>query len=71
MADEADQASVVIESSTAHNVASVQAQMEGAGREYCSDCDEVLSAARRAAAPWAVRCVPCADIKERKEAHRR
>lgn len=31
----------------------------------CSDCGEAIGAARKAAAPWAVRCVACQQQHER------
>ncbi len=35
------------------------------GREDCVDCGEVLNPARRAAAPFAVRCLECQQANER------
>lgn len=35
------------------------AQVAGVGSANCIDCGEPIEAARRAAAPWAVRCLHC------------
>ncbi len=71
MADDADLAGEVIELTSAHNILLLRAAVTGDGQEYCEDCGDDLSPARRKAAPWAIRCVPCADIHERKGVHRR
>lgn len=39
-------------------------QTAGKGQDWCEDCGEDIPQERRAAAPWAVRCVPCQEIKE-------
>lgn len=35
------------------------AGVTGVGSVLCIDCGEVIETARRAAAPWAVRCLHC------------
>jgi RNA polymerase-binding transcription factor DksA len=38
------------------------------GTAVCQDCDREISAERRAVAPFAVRCLPCQWLAERKVA---
>lgn len=71
MADDADFAGDVTEKTKDISVSAIRASLEGDGQDYCEDCGEDLTPARRAAAPWAVRCVPCAGALELKNAHRR
>lgn len=66
MANDADIADVLIEHSTARNVSAIQRLTAGSGQDYCEDCGDDLSIERRKAAPWAIRCVPCASIREQK-----
>jgi phage/conjugal plasmid C-4 type zinc finger TraR family protein len=51
-------------------VALVQARLQGQGAEFCIDCDEEIPAKRRAAAPWAQRCISCQDDHDKREARR-
>jgi len=51
-------------------VALVQARLQGQGAEFCIDCDEEIPAKRRAAAPWAERCISCQDDHDKREACR-
>jgi len=51
-------------------VALVQARLQGKGAEFCIDCDEEIPAKRRAAAPWAERCISCQDDHDKREARR-
>lgn len=46
-------------------IAAAQAVVCRAGTETCVDCDAVIPAARRAVAPFAVRCVDCQKSHER------
>jgi RNA polymerase-binding transcription factor DksA len=71
MADDADLAGDLIELASANNILLLRAAVTGKGQEYCEDCGEGLSPARREAAPWAIRCVPCASVYEQKQTHRR
>lgn len=41
-----------------------RAVVEGAGAVECVDCGEEISAARRAAAPFATRCLACQNHAE-------
>ena len=71
MADHADFAGEIIEETTVRNVSSIRAELDGDGQDYCEECGDDLSVERREAAPWAIRCVPCAGVFERKQALRR
>ncbi|RCV89693.1 TraR/DksA C4-type zinc finger protein [Billgrantia montanilacus] len=37
----------------------------------CDDCGGEIPAARRQAAPWAITCIECQGIRERRAAQRR
>lgn len=41
------------------------------GREECVDCDDPIPADRRAALPYAVRCIDCAVIADQRARRRR
>ena len=71
MADDVDFAGELTELTKAHSILLLRAAVAGEGQEYCEDCGEDLSPARREAAPWAIRCVPCESIYEKKQKHRR
>lgn len=47
-------------------VALVQARLQGQGAEECEECGIEIPEARRRAAPWAVCCVECQGIRERR-----
>jgi len=64
--DPADKASAHQMLSEMQGVADVRARLQGQGAELCIDCDEEIPAARRRAAPWAVCCVECQGIRERR-----
>ena len=51
-------------------VAAVREKLQGQGAEFCIDCDEAIPAKRRAAAPWAQRCISCQDDHDKREARR-
>lgn len=38
----------------------------GPSRTFCSDCGDMIPAARRQAVPGCVRCVDCEEIHERR-----
>lgn len=46
----------------------VLAAVTGMGSPICIDCGDEIEPARRAAAPWAVRCVSCQQDFERRAA---
>ena len=71
MADDADLAGDLIELASANNILMLRAAVKGEGQEYCEDCGDDLTPERRKAAPWAIRCVPCASVYEQKQTHRR
>jgi phage/conjugal plasmid C-4 type zinc finger TraR family protein len=43
----------------------VKALVGGTGAADCKDCGSEIPAARRAAAPWAKRCITCQEAFER------
>lgn len=68
--DVTDRASGLEEADRIGGVQSVRARMQGQGAEFCADCDEEIPAKRRAAAPWAERCISCQDDHDKREARR-
>lgn len=70
-ADPVDRAGGMVEVERLSGIAVVRAQMQGAGQDDCEDCGCQIPAARRAAAPWAIRCAPCQEIEDQKGRHRR
>lgn len=71
MADGVDFAGELTELTKAHSILLLRAAVTGKGQECCEDCGDDLSPERRKAAPWAIRCVPCASVYEQKQTHRR
>lgn len=49
----------LIEAELADEVAAASAAVSGRGSDTCLDCGSPISPERRAAAPFAVRCVEC------------
>ena len=70
-ADPVDRAGGMVEGERLSGVAAVLAQMSGKGQDDCEDCGCEIPPARRAAAPWAIRCAPCQEIEDQKGRHRR
>lgn len=70
-ADPVDRAGGMVEVERLSGIAVVRAQMQGAGQDDCEDCGCQIPAARRAAAPWAIRCAPCQEVEDQKGRHRR
>lgn len=68
--DVTDRATGLEEADRIGGVALVQARLQGQGAEFCIDCDEEIPAKRRAAAPWAERCISCQDDHDKREARR-
>lgn len=66
VADEIEIAGEYTQRKTDERTSLIRAQVQGEGQEHCEDCGLDLTPERRAAAPWAIRCVPCADLLERK-----
>jgi phage/conjugal plasmid C-4 type zinc finger TraR family protein len=54
-----------VELETAARVAQVQGAVRGQGSDDCNDCGAPIDAARRQAAPFAVRCAQCQAAVER------
>lgn len=50
-------------------IARAVSAVTGTGSAICIDCGARIEAARRAAAPWAVRCIHCQLQFEREGAH--
>ena len=64
--DESDRASASEAATVIGGVAAVLGRMQGQGADHCEDCGLMIPHARRKAAPWAVRCVDCQGIRERR-----
>ena len=64
--DVTDRASGLEEADRIGGVALVRERLLGQGAEECEECGIDIPAARRRAAPWAVCCVECASIRERR-----
>lgn len=65
-ADLGDRATCIEGIERAAGVAAVQARMQGAGQDWCEDCGEDMQPERRDQVPYAIRCVPCQTVHERK-----
>jgi phage/conjugal plasmid C-4 type zinc finger TraR family protein len=66
--DPMDRAAATAELARLDRISTVCAQMQGEGSDDCEECGVEIPQARRAAAPWAVCCVDCAAIRERRGA---
>ena len=64
--DVTDRATGLEEADRIGGVALVQARLQGQGAEECEDCGIEIPEARRRAAPWAVCCVDCQGLRERR-----
>ncbi|OCX97891.1 MAG: TraR/DksA family transcriptional regulator [Pseudomonas sp. K35] len=64
--DVTDRASGLEEADRIGGVAMVLSRMTGESRPDCLDCGIEIPAARRRAAPWAVCCVDCQGLRERR-----
>lgn len=66
--DEVDVVAAVqaVDLETAARVAQVRGATRGRGSDDCHDCGAQIEAARRQAAPFAVRCLPCQAAVERR-----
>lgn len=64
MPDPADQATGLEMADRACGVAAVRSLIQGPGADDCEDCGEDIPKARRLAAPWAVCCVECQQLRE-------
>lgn len=68
-ADQLDRANTLAELERLSGVSAVRSKLAGKGQDWCEDCGEDIPLERRAAAPWAVRCAPCQEIKELRAKH--
>jgi len=64
--DVTDRATGLEEADRIGGVASVRSMIQGQGADECEECGIEIPAARRRAAPWAVCCVECQGIRERR-----
>lgn len=60
-----ERAELNIELETQVALTRMRAAMSAEGRTHCEDCGREIEAARRAAAPFAVRCLECQQSTER------
>ena len=69
MSDTSDQfdAATVLEEMFREKALQAQlAHTRGTGRPDCQDCGEDIPEPRRQAAPWAVRCIECQEIDDKR-----
>ncbi|EWC39574.1 TraR/DksA C4-type zinc finger protein [Stutzerimonas stutzeri] len=64
--DVTDRASGLEEADRIGGVALVRERLQGQGAEECEECGIEIPKARRKAAPWAVCCVDCQGLRERR-----
>lgn len=64
--DATDRATGLEEADRIGGVAMVRERLQGQGAEECEECGIEIPAARRLAAPWAVCCVDCQGLRERR-----
>lgn len=65
MADELDMAEDIVAAERDAGIARVQAALAPSGVTECEDCGDDIPEARRAAAPFALRCTTCQGLYER------
>lgn len=68
--DVTDRATGLEEADRIGGVQLVRDRLMGQGAEVCIECDEEIPAKRRAAAPWAERCISCQDDHDKREVRR-
>lgn len=64
--DVTDRATGLEEADRIGGVAMVRERLMGQGAEECDECGIEIPEARRRAAPWAVCCVDCQGLRERR-----
>lgn len=69
MADEVDICNDAILRAAEERTAQIRASLQGEGQDECEECGCEIPAARRSAAPWAIRCAPCQEIEDQKGRH--
>ncbi|MGL5447456.1 MAG: TraR/DksA C4-type zinc finger protein [Rhabdaerophilum sp.] len=67
MSDVADMAEARIDRERARLSGLLQARVAPVAATHCDDCAEMIPEARRAAAPFATRCIHCQERFERQE----
>lgn len=65
MADIGDQAQALEEAQRDAALASVRALPCASAASACADCGDDIPPARLKAAPWAVTCIDCQELRER------
>ena len=65
MADDADISDAAVDAERDSAVQRVAAQLSRTGTLVCVGCGEQISADRRRAAPWAIRCIDCQSRHDR------
>lgn len=69
MADKVDICNDAILRAAEERTAQIRASLQGEGQDECEECGCEIPAARRSAAPWAIRCAPCQEIEDQKVRH--
>lgn len=59
-----EQASANEANAVADGLDTVQRAMQCQGQSHCEDCGDPIAAARRKAAPFAIRCIACQGARE-------
>lgn len=67
MADFADISDASVDAERDAVLAAITNKLSRPGTIVCIGCGEEISAARRNAAPWAIRCIDCQLQAERRE----
>lgn len=68
--DPMDRAAATAELARLDRISAIRARLQGEGRPDCLDCGFDIPAPRRAAVKNAVRCKPCQDHHDEREARR-
>jgi len=64
--DDVDKAADLEEARTAATMAKIASQIRTVNTNiYCEDCDREIPPARRAAVPYATRCILCQEIDDK------
>lgn len=60
----------LLDAAVEDEIADAAAAVSVRGRDTCVECGAAISAARRIAAPFAVRCIECQELLEAERYHR-
>ena len=64
--DDVDKATDLEEARTAAAMAKIANQLKTVNTDiFCEDCDKEIPAARRAAVPYATRCIVCQEVDDK------